>query len=63
MASKPGINNQGDTLADDGIDGKVLILKKLDITTKWLQNSWNIDIVKLRTEIITREAHISDILN
>ena len=63
MASKPGLNNQGDTLANDGVDGKVLILKKLDIASKWLQNSWNIDIVKLRTEIITREAHISDILN
>ena len=63
MASQPGKDYQGETLADDGVDGKALILKKLDIASKWLQNSWNIDIVKLRAEIIKREAHINEILN
>jgi substrate import-associated zinc metallohydrolase lipoprotein len=67
MASKPGIvlDSKGNavTLADDGIDGKAIILKKLDIASKWLQDSWNIDIVKLRTEIIKREAHINEIIN
>ena len=47
----------------DGIDGRAIILKKLDLAKKWLQNSWNIDIDKLRTEIIDREAHISDVIN
>ena len=66
MASKPGVvieNNKEVILPDDGIDGQALILKKFDLAKKWLQNSWNIDIVKLREEIINREANISDILN
>ena len=63
IASKPGISNAGEVLADDGIDGKALILKKLDLASKWLQNSWNIDIEKLRTEIIKREANINEVLN
>ncbi|NDP21783.1 MAG: hypothetical protein GZ091_11990 [Paludibacter sp.] len=67
MASKPGVvvdeNGNDEILPDDGIDGQALILKKFDLAKKWLQNSWNIDIVKLREEIINREANISDILN
>lgn len=63
MASKPGVNGSGVTLPDDGVDGKAVILQKLDIATKWLKNSWNIDIVKLRAEIMNRELQINDILN
>jgi len=63
LASKPGVNSAGATLPDDGIDGRAIILLKLDMATKWLQNSWNIDIVKLRAEIMYRELHINDILN
>ena len=62
MASKPGVKN-GVTLADDGVDGKAIILQKLDMATKWLKDSWNIDIHQLRTEIMTRETHINEILN
>ena len=61
MASKPGVKN-GVTLADDGVDGKAIILQKLDMATKWLKDSWNIDIHQLRTEIMTRETHINEIL-
>lgn len=63
MASQPGLDYQGEPLADDGIDGKALILQKLAVATKWLEDSWGIDILALRTEILTREEHISDILN
>lgn len=63
MASQPGLDYQGEPLADDGIDGKALILQKLAVATKWLEDSWGIDIQALRTEILTREEHISDILN
>ena len=63
MASNKEKNSQGLILPDDGIDGKAVILQKLDIATKWLKDSWNIDIVALRAEIQTRELHISDIIN
>ncbi|MDD2799643.1 MAG: putative zinc-binding metallopeptidase [Bacteroidales bacterium] len=62
MASKPGINKAGTTLPDDGINGKAVILSKLDMATKWLKNSWNLDIVQLRAEIMAREANINEIL-
>lgn len=66
MASQPGvivdINGTDVILPDDGIDGKAVILQKLAIATKWLKDSWNIDILALRTEILFREEHISDIL-
>lgn len=63
MASQPGVNYYDETLPDDGIDGKAVILQKLSITTKWLKDSWNIDIVALRTEIINREKNINTILD
>lgn len=67
MAAKPGfIINENDSivaLPDDGIDGKALILQKLEIAKKWLKDSWNIDIFALRTEIIKREEHINEIIN
>jgi len=63
MASKPGLDADENVLDDDGIDGKAIILKKLDMATKWLKNSWNIDIVALRKEILNREAHISEVIN
>lgn len=62
LASKPGVNYQGVTLSDDGIDGKAVILRKLDMASNWLKNSWNIDIFKLRAEIIKREANIGEVL-
>lgn len=63
MASQPGVNYYDETLPDDGIDGKAVILQKLSIATKWLKDSWNIDIVALRTEIINREKNINTILD
>jgi substrate import-associated zinc metallohydrolase lipoprotein len=63
MASKAGVDNSGVTQADDGVDGKAIILQKLAMATKWLKDSWNIDIVQLRAEIMNREAHINEILN
>jgi substrate import-associated zinc metallohydrolase lipoprotein len=62
-ASLPGVNYYGVTLPDDGIDGKALILQKLAMASKWLKDAWDIDIVALRSEILTRQENISDILN
>ena len=63
MGTKPGIDSNGVIQADDGVNGKAIILQKLAMATKWLKDSWSIDIVKLRAEIMTREAHINEILN
>jgi len=63
MASEPGVDYSGKILPDDGIDGRGLILQKLAMASKWLKDSWNIDIVALRVEILNRENHIADILN
>ncbi len=49
-------------LPDDGIDGKALILQKLEIARKWLKTAWNIDIDALRAEIMTRQENIQEIL-
>ncbi len=66
MASKPGSYEDGNgkiiVLPDDGIDGKAVILRKLEMASNWLKNSWSIDIVKLRAEIIKREANLSEAL-
>lgn len=62
MASKNGLDNRGIELPDDGVDGKALILSKLDMASKWLKTAWNIDIVALRNEIMTRETRISEVL-
>jgi substrate import-associated zinc metallohydrolase lipoprotein len=63
LASKPGIDMYGDTIPDDGIDGRAIILQKLDIAKKWLKESWEIDIDSLRAEIIRRQLNINEVLN
>jgi substrate import-associated zinc metallohydrolase lipoprotein len=63
LASKAGVDGSGKTLPDDGVDGKALILRKLELASFWLKNSWEIDIVKMRAEIIKREANIQSVLN
>ncbi|MFM2291248.1 MAG: hypothetical protein RIS29_1061 [Bacteroidota bacterium] len=62
LASKPGINSSAETLPDDGIDGKAIILKKLEIARTWLQESWSINIDSLRAEIQERETHIAEVI-
>ena len=63
LASQPGVDYLGATLPDDGIDGKAVILQKLALASKWLKDSWNIDIVALRTEILARQENISSVIN
>jgi substrate import-associated zinc metallohydrolase lipoprotein len=58
MASKNGLNAKGIELPDDDIDGRTLILRKLEMASNWLKNSWNIDLEKLRSEIMEREKTI-----
>ncbi|OJV38379.1 MAG: hypothetical protein BGO29_15330 [Bacteroidales bacterium 36-12] len=63
LASNPGVDYDGVTLPDDGIDGKAIILQKLDIARNWLKDSWDIDLEALRTEIIQRQLNINDAFN
>lgn len=63
LASNPGVDYEGNVLPDDGIDGKAIILQKLDIARKWLEDSWDIDLEALRTEIIQRQLNINDAFN
>lgn len=43
---------------DYGINGKEIILQKYEIAKNWLLNSWDIDIEKLRNEIIVRQNEL-----
>jgi substrate import-associated zinc metallohydrolase lipoprotein len=42
-----------------GDDGSAIILQKLKICSDWLAEKWNIDIEKMRKEIIAREKNIN----
>lgn len=63
LASQPGIDMYGDTIPDDGINGRAIILQKLEMAKKWLKDSWEIDIDSLRAEIIQRQLNINEVLN
>lgn len=63
LASQPGIDMYGDTIPDDGIDGRAIILQKLEMAKKWLKDSWDIEIDSLRAEIIRRQLNINEVLN
>lgn len=63
LASQPGVDYEGTVLPDDGIDGRVLILQKLEMAKKWLKESWEIEIDALRAEIIRRQLTINEVLN
>ena len=63
LASQPGIDMYGDTIPDDGINGRAIILQKLEMAKKWLKDSWEIEIDSLRAEIIQRQLNINEVLN
>ena len=42
-------------LEQDGIDGRGLILQKLEMVREWLQTNFNIDIEDLRREVQQRQ--------
>lgn len=42
----------------DGVNGKEVILKKLDICRQWLLGSWGISLDALRDEVQTRQSNI-----
>lgn len=62
-ASLPGVDYDGNILPDDGIDGRAIILQKLEMAKKWLRESWSIDLDALRAEIIKRQLTINEVLN
>ena len=39
----------------DNIDGREIILQKLDLVRTWLKENWDIDIDELRREVQTRQ--------
>ncbi|MDR1980278.1 MAG: putative zinc-binding metallopeptidase [Tannerellaceae bacterium] len=61
-ASKPGVNQSGETVQDP-LDGKALILIKLGIAEKWLKEAWQIELKTLRAEVQERQLHIAEVLN
>ncbi len=44
---------------DDDVDGKAVILRKLNICRTWLKNSWDVDLDKLRKEVQHRQNNIN----
>lgn len=43
------------------VNGKELLLKKLEIITKWFKESWGIDINELRREVLYRSKHYREL--
>ncbi len=39
----------------DNIDGREIILQKLDLVRTWLKENWDIDLDELRREVQTRQ--------
>jgi len=62
LASKPGVTSTGE-IVNDPLDGKAIILTKLDIAKKWLRESWSIDLDVLRNEVQERQTHVEEVLN
>lgn len=46
-------------LDPDGINGKEIIERKLNICRQWLQDSWGINLEELRKEVLKRQANIN----
>ncbi len=42
----------------DGVDGKAIILQKLQICKDWLHDAWGVDLNKLRASVQYRQSHI-----
>ena len=41
----------------DGIDGRAVILRKVDIARQWLKDDWGVDLDALRAEVQYRQTH------
>ena len=61
MASKNTYGFNSNEIVDDGVDGRAIILQKLDEVKKWCKTSWGIDMEKLRKEILIRQAVVANI--
>ena len=42
-------------LQEDGVDGREIILQKLDLVRTWLKDNFSVDIDQLRNEVQRRE--------
>ncbi|MDR2853770.1 MAG: putative zinc-binding metallopeptidase [Prevotellaceae bacterium] len=43
---------------EDGVNGAVVIITKLDMCKDWMRTKWNIDLEELRNEVQYRQSHI-----
>ena len=41
----------------DGVDGRSIILQKVEIARQWFRDSWNMDLDALRAEVQTRQLN------
>lgn len=41
----------------DGVDGRAVILQKVDIARQWFKDSWNMDLDELRAEVQKRQLN------
>lgn len=48
----------GETEDHDGVDGRKVILQKLNICKQWMKDSWGIDLSVLREEVQSRQKTI-----
>jgi substrate import-associated zinc metallohydrolase lipoprotein len=46
------------TTDSDGVEGREVILRKLDICRTWLADMWNINLDSLRADVQRRQSHI-----
>lgn len=44
---------------DDGVDGKALLLQKVDIARNWFRDSWSMDLDALRADVQNRQNNYS----
>jgi len=62
LASKPGINSEGQVV-DDPLDGRAIILTKLEICKTWLKDAWDIDLDVLKAEVQERQKYVEEVLS
>lgn len=48
-------------LTEAGEEGSAIILKKLDMVTKYLKESWNVDIQAIHNEVQERQKHLDEL--
>jgi len=64
LASKPGVNASGQTVANNlPMRGDDIIKAKLEICRKWLAEAWGVDLDAMHKEVQERQKQIDDAIN